>query len=174
MQKPDHKRFHAVMAAMGENFSKPPSTTLLDLYWQSLADWSIEEFEAAARQLLQTAEFMPRIADFVKLRAAADRETAGEVFASLRQWLKYSPNGYTLQPYTPRAIATAIGAIGGVQAYAMAHADQMPFLERRFCEHYHDIHQAEEAREALPYAPLRGALPAPPGRSLPAPDELEQ
>ena len=45
---------------------------------------------------------------------------------------------------------SAIRAMGGPNAYAMADEDKLPFLERRFCEHYDQIVSHEDTREALP------------------------
>lgn len=145
----DREAFLEIVVGFAELKGKSLSAPALELYWNSMQHWSLAEFKTAANQLLRTCAFMPVPKDFEDLRKAG-RETAGEIFAGLRQWLQYSPTGYTLQASTPRAIASALGAIGGPHAYAMARADQMQFLERRFCEHYDDISGAEETRQAVP------------------------
>ncbi len=49
-----------------------------------------------------------------------------------------------------RAIDAAVRAIGGYSAIAMSRTDQTPHLERRFCEHYEQIRDANEIRAAVP------------------------
>jgi hypothetical protein len=149
MQSTDFERFHVLLLGMGELYTKEISRPLLDAYWVALRDWDLEAFEAACAHLMQHQTFMPRPSEFTALRKAG-RETAGEVFAGIRQWLKYTPNGYMLDPKTPRIIASAIRAIGGANAYAMCDEEKLPFLERRFCEHYDQISGADDTRKALP------------------------
>ena len=128
---------------------KSLSAPALELYWNAMQAWSLEDFQAAANQLIRTCEWMPTPKHFEDLRKAG-RDTPGEVFADIRRWLKYTPNGYTLQPDTPRAIESAIRAMGGANAYAMCDEAKLPFLERRFCEHYEQITEADDTREAVP------------------------
>lgn len=149
MQATDFERFRVLMIGMGELYGKEISGPLLDAYWVALRKWEIKPFEEACAHLMGNATFMPRPADFTALQKAG-RETAGEVFSNIRQYLKYTPNGYTLHPETPRVIESAIRAMGGANAYAMCDEEKLPFLERRFCEHYDQISSAEDTREAVP------------------------
>lgn len=149
MQSTDFERFHVLMLGMGELYGKEISGPLLDAYWVALRSWELPDFEAGCAHLMANATFMPRPAEFTALRKAG-RETAGEVFAGIRQYLKYTPNGYTLQPDTPRVIESAIRAMGGPNAYAMCDEEKLPFLERRFCEHYEQISSHDETRNSVP------------------------
>jgi hypothetical protein len=149
MQTSDKEQFLKVMNGLAAMRKATLIPEVLDLWWACMADWSIEDFKAAAVQVLKTSSFMPTPKDFEDLRKAG-RETAGEVFASIGRYLEYSPQGYTVKANTPRPIAAAIRAMGGADAYAMCEVDKLPFLERRFCEHYEQITGAHELREALP------------------------
>lgn len=145
----DREAFLEIVVGFAELKGKSLSAPALELYWNSMQHWTLAEFRTAANQLLRTCTFMPVPKDFEDLLKAGC-DTPGEVFAGIRQWLEYSPAGYTLKSTTPRAIASALGAIGGPNAYAMARTDQLQFLEKRFCEHYEDISGAEATREAVP------------------------
>ena len=149
MQASDRVDFLKVLNGMAAMKKAQLIPEVLDLWWACMADWSIQEFKAAAVHVLKNTTFMPQPKDFEDLRKAG-RNTAGEAFASVGQWLKYGPYGYTLQPNTPRIIAAAIRAMGGADAYAMCEVDKLPFLEKRFCQHYETLEEAEETREALP------------------------
>lgn len=155
----EFSRFHAVMTGMAELYQRELSPVLLDAYWISLRDWPLEAFEAAAGQLMKTAEFMPRPADFTALRKAG-RATAGEAWAKV---LEFARKGYirwdgggrptrdnSVESPDEQLIDRAVRAIGGYEAIAMSPTDKTHFLEKRFCEHYSDIQDAEEIREAVP------------------------
>jgi hypothetical protein len=149
MKPVDRKPFLEIVMGFAELKGKQLSAPALELYWNAMQDWNLADFKAAAEQLLKTCEFMPTPKHFEDLRKAG-KETAGEVFASIRQWLQYTPNGYTVKQETPHAIAASIRAMGGPNAYAMCEEDKLPFLERRFCEHYDQIAGVEEIRDRLP------------------------
>lgn len=149
MQPTDKPHFLRVLNGMAAMKKTTLIPEVLDLWWMCMADWSIEDFMSAAVQVMKTSTFMPGPKDFEDLRKAG-RETAGEVFAGLRQWLKYTPHGYLLDPDTPRKIASAFAAMGGAQAYAMCDEEKLPFLERRFCEHFEQISEVEDVRVNVP------------------------
>jgi hypothetical protein len=149
MQANDKADFLKVLNGVALMRKAPLVPEVLELWWACMSDWRIEDFKAAAIHVLKTSAFMPTPKDFEDLRKAG-RETAGEVFAGLRQWLKYTPNGYTLKPNTPRNIESAIRAMGGPNAYANCQEDKLPFLERRFCEHFETLQGATDTRTALP------------------------
>lgn len=155
MQATDKPEFLKVMNGMAAMRKASLIPEVLDLWWICVADWKIEDFKAAAVQVLKTTTFMPQPKDFEDLRKAG-RETAGEVFASISRWIVYSPHGHTLREDTPRAIAAAIRAMGGANAYMMSDERKLPFLERRFCEHYDQITGVEDIRAVLPQIAYEG------------------
>jgi hypothetical protein len=155
MKPSDRKPFLEIVIGFAELKGKTLSAPALELYWNAMQTWELSDFQIAANRLLLTCPFMPTPKDFEDLRKAG-RETAGEVFAEIRQWLRYSPNGYTLQPDTPRNIETAIRAMGGPNAYANCQVNKLPFLERRFCEHLETLQDVTGTRAALPQLDVKG------------------
>lgn len=149
MKPSDRENFLKIVVGFAELKGKMLSAPALALYWNAMQDWELDDFQAAANQLLKTAQFMPQPKDFEDLRRAG-RETAGEVFARIGEYLEYSPHGYRIKAGTPRSIESAIRAMGGADSYAMCRSDQVHFLEKRFCEHYEQISSHEDTREALP------------------------
>jgi hypothetical protein len=145
----DGERFNRLITGMSRMYGSDPDQLVLDAYWIALRSWEFEDLQRAAAHLMQTSKFMPRPADFNELRKAG-QPTSGEVFAGIRQWLKYGAYGYTLQPNTPPKIATAIRAIGGPDEIAMCEVDKLHFLEKRFTEHYDQISDRQEIRDAVP------------------------
>lgn len=144
MQPADMDRFRAVMAGMAKLYERELDAPLMDAYWLALRRWSLHEFEQAAGHLMTTSKFMPRPADFNELRKAA-RPTAGEAWAEVLEHIKGGYRSGGLNPETDHAVRT----LGGYRALAMLDADQLPWLERRFAEHYGDMAAVAETRTAL-------------------------
>lgn len=126
-----------------------------EIWWMAMAAWSLEDFKAAAAQLAGSIEFMPSPFHFEQLRKAG-RSTAGEAWASVLQYVRndWSPlgpilNGGTSEPQS-ELVKRVVAAIGGYRAIAQSNTENTHFLERRFCEHYEDMQDALEIREALP------------------------
>ena len=152
MTPADRKPFLETIVGFAELKGKQLSAPAMELYWRSMQDWSLSDFRAAAEQLVRTSEFMPTPKDFEDLRKAG-RPTAGEAWMRV---LQYARHGYNANfplasggPDDP-IIRLAVAAIGGYGAIAMSDASKTSFLERRFCEHFEDIQDVEEVREAVP------------------------
>lgn len=113
----------------------------IDLYWNAMQSWAIEEFRAAASHLVQTCEFMPNPYHFTKLRKAGEL-TAGEAWDLVK-------SGAVLEPGSRAYRAAQI--VGG--QYYIRHADverDLPFIERRFLQAFADLEKVDPVREALP------------------------
>lgn len=145
MDGSDFGRFRAVMTGLAKVYDREIDGPLLDAYWLALRDWSLDDFERAAGHLLATSPFMPRPAAFRALRDAG-RLTAGEAFAIA---LKHAAGGYRYGSTIP-PVERAVAALGGWAVLARATEDSVPFLERRFAEHYAELEDRVEAREAVP------------------------
>jgi hypothetical protein len=152
MTRDDYEAFCEIVLGFAELKGRQLSAPALELYWRAMQHWSIEEFRAAAEQLLRTCEFFPTPKDFESLRKAG-RPTAAEA------WLKAVEASagaiscgrvMTVRTCGDPLIDRAVRAIGGYGAIAMCDEDKLHFLERRFAEHYESIQDAEEVRAALP------------------------
>jgi hypothetical protein len=158
MQQSDFQRFKAVMNGMAKLYERELDAAVLDAYWLALRDWELADFEAAAGQLMRSSKFMPRPAEFHELRKAG-RPTAGEAWIRVLEYVRkgyarwegggISKFGNAPQP-DDALIDRAVQAIGGYDAIAMSSTDKTPFLEKRFCEHYDSMQDADEIREAVP------------------------
>jgi hypothetical protein len=159
MIQADRQKFIEIVLGFAELKSKQLSAPALELYWRAMQRWSLEDFRAAAEQLVLTCEFMPTPKDFEDLRKAG-RQTAGEAWAMV---LEYVRKGYhrwhggglpTLNTEVQKPLSNlldrAVAAIGGYQAIAMSEIDKTHFLERRFAEHFEAMQEADDIREAVP------------------------
>jgi hypothetical protein len=110
----------------------------LTIWWNSMQDWSIADFEQAAAHLVRHSKFMPSPYEFEELRRA------GELTASEAWTLALS--GAELQPGCRAARAALI--VGG--QYAIRHANterDLPHIERRFLDAYEQLADVDPARE---------------------------
>lgn len=147
MKPEDRKAFLEVIIGFAELKGKQLSAPALEIYWRAMQGWTLEEFRAAAEELLRRCEFMPTPKDFEDLRNAG-RLTPGEAWAralSLVRTGNYRGD-YDLAPEIERAVH----AIGGWRVIAQSSDEGLAFLERRFAEHYEAIREAEDTREAVP------------------------
>lgn len=152
MNPVDRKSFLEVVVGFAELKGKQLSAPAIELYWRSLQHWSLEDFRAAAEQLLRTCEFMPLPKDFEDLRKAG-RPTSGEA------WMKAVQNSSSAIVCGQVTHGTSCGdpmvdraarAVGGYGVIAMTDSDKLCFLEKRFCEHYESMQEAEDTRDAVP------------------------
>lgn len=149
MQASDKEQFVKVMNGMAAMRKATLIPEVLDLWWACMADWKIEDFKAAAIQVLKTQTFMPTPKDFEDLRKAG-RETAGEAWLVARGYIVWGLHGFTLHPDCPPLIAKALHVIGGPNVIGMCDEDKLTFLERRFTEHFETMQESEDTRQAVP------------------------
>ena len=151
----------AFVAALTELKALKPGGPLtkeqFSAWWNHMRTrWEISDFQCACRKLADDLEFMPNPFHFEQLRKAA-RTLPGEAWA---QVLECARKGLKLPD--DQLIRRAVEILGGIRVIAMSETDKTHFLERRFVEHYEQLQDAEEIREALPQiagpAPIRDLL----------------
>lgn len=152
MTPADKREFAEIVTGFAELKGKALSKPALMLFWNAMQDWTIEDFRAAASQLVKTCEFMPTPKHFEDLRKAS-RPTSGEAWDLARrscgsaiQCGQVTQNGTCGDPFIDRVVR----AMGGYGVIAMCDSDKLHFLERRFSEHYEAMQDIEDVREALP------------------------
>lgn len=148
MKPSDRKKFVEVVLGFAELKGKALSAPALELYWRAMQNWPLEDFLAAAEQLVRTSEFMPTPKDFEDLRKAG-RPTAGEAWLEARACARGWRERYPVRT-GDQLIDRVVAAIGGYRAIAMCDLDRMGFLERRFAEHFESMQDAQDVREAVP------------------------
>jgi hypothetical protein len=159
MQTSDYPEFLRVVNGLA--VMKPGANTLtpeaLDMWWLSLADWTIEEFRAAAAQLAVSVEFMPNPYHFAQLRKKASTEVCGEAWGNLLLVIRRS--GYGRENLSPK-VERVIAAMGGWSVLSMMKTEELPFREKRFRELWEEIGDVDEARKALPSASMDAGVKA--------------
>lgn len=166
MQATDGKKFRELLRAMNRVLACQSGAELdnpmLDVYWLALRDWPMQDFEQACAHLLRTERFMPKPADFTDLRRAGE-VTSGEAWARVVAHARDLPvsGGYLQGRASGDALLDAAArAVGGYRVVANASERDLQFLEQRFTEHFDEILDRSDVREALPQLTRDPSRPA--------------
>lgn len=117
----------------------------IEVWWLTLSPkWTLDEFRQAVTHLNESSEFMPSAYHFEQLRKAG-RQTAGEAWAYALDVVRHGR-----YPTDDEHIERVVRAVGGWKVLAMTTDESLPFIERRFCEHFDAIQDADDVREAVP------------------------
>ena len=162
MQPEDRRAFLEVIVGFAELKGKALSAPALELYWNAMQAWSIEDFRAAANHLVGTCQFMPTPKDFEDLKRAG-KPTTAEAWLSARKACMWTIQGYIERPGTDPLISQALRTIGGANALAICDEDKLHFLERRFVQVYESLQDSNDTRQALPQIAGPAARPRLPG-----------
>ena len=146
MQPGDREEMARILVSLAE--MKPGgkiTAESLELWFQAMHRWSIEEFRAAAQHLMLHEEYFPNPWHFEQLRKA-QRMTSGEAWAIALQHVR--SGGYHNAKTEPE-VERAVAAMGGWKVIAWSSVDSLPFLEKRFAAHYDQLADVAEVREQV-------------------------
>jgi hypothetical protein len=147
MTATDRKQFLEIVIGFAELKGKVLSAVALELYWRSMQDWDLADFQLAANHLLRTCTFMPTPKDFEDLRKSG-RDTASE---SWDRAVKHaSSSAYRWGPLGDARIDMLVRGLGGYSAIAMCDESKLQFLERRFCDNFDNVQNADDVRKTIP------------------------
>jgi hypothetical protein len=138
----DRIEFVRVLNGMAAIKGKALTPEAIDLWWQSMQRWSIDDWKSAASHLLTSLEWMPTPYHFTQLRRAGEL-TAGEAWAKV---LGGSPLTYGSRE---ERAARAVGGQRHIRFADIEHA--LPHIERRFKDAYAELSDVDLTREALPH-----------------------
>jgi hypothetical protein len=145
MTPSDRQSFIEIVIGFAELKGKQLSAPALELYWNAMQHWTMQDFQQAANHLVRTCEFMPTPRDFESLRKAG-RITAGEAWAMVLAAVRRSDYDHGISPLIDRVV----GACGGYRLIGQTEVNQTQFIERRFAEHFEVIQDADDTRAAVP------------------------
>lgn len=144
MLQPDKVEFVKIINGLS---ALKPSTKLtadaIELFWNALADWPMDEFRSAANVLNKTCEFMPNPYHFEQLRKSAG-------VGKHQAWAEARKRCVQSIEHPNDRITRAAQLVGGYYEIGHTLIKDMPFLANRFMAAYEEIGEAEQARQALP------------------------
>lgn len=138
MRQDDFDRFAAMLAVVAEYCGKALSPGVISLYWQGLQDLDIDAVRQALNAHVQnpdTGQYMPKIADIRRMLGGTTRD------AALMAWNKVCEavgraGSYRSVCFDDPIINRVLLDIGGWPELCAKPADEMPFVERNFCDRY--------------------------------------
>jgi len=140
------------MTALGEYYDKKPSPGVLQLYFQGLAEYAIEDIERAVNLHLRNADngqFMPRIADLVKLIEGSTGDRAAMAWSKVHEAVKRI-GPYQTVVFDDPLIHVVLADMGGFHELCDMKSSDAPFKARDFETRYRAY---AARREVPPYDP---------------------
>lgn len=112
MTNQNRTEFAKLCALMSEAFGKPMSEMLIDIYFDGLKDFEIEQVTSAVQQAVKSRTFMPKIAELCELIGGSASDHAELAWRTFIDLVKFEGSYPSLQIYDG-GIAYAIECMGG-------------------------------------------------------------
>lgn len=140
MRKEDENKFGQLMSTIAAHYKSELSVLIIDMYWESLKQYTYEEVRDATFTHLKDVEkgqFMPKIADLIGIiqtSKGTDSKTAWlEVMNEIRRVGSYSA------PNVPERSLEAIRRIGGWRNICAMTEQELLFASRRFIDEHMQV-----------------------------------
>ena len=142
-QKPE---FLQTIAALAEQHQRELSPAALKLWWAAMAHWKLDDFKRAATFLARSSEFMPKPADFERLRANAALNPH-EAWSAV---VAHATGGYRTGAKVDAIVAETVERMGGFAMIGQSNRDRLQWLKRDFVEFYASVVDEKVAAGVLP------------------------
>lgn len=149
MKVEDKKRFLSCLVATSEYYGKPMSDAVIGLWWEGLKAYDIAAIEHAFASHVKnpdTGQFMPKIADVVKMIGGTTNDR------SLVAWAKVDKAVRQVGPYETVVfddplINRVLHDMGGWMILAEKTDDDWPFVAKEFEQRYRGYAMRDEIPE---------------------------
>jgi len=131
-------RFAKALSALAEYYGRELSDGVIQLYWQGLQQFSIDEIETAVGRHLQnpdTGQWMPKIADVVRMLEGTTQSSAAIAWAKIMRAIG-SVGQYQSIAFDDPVIHLTIDDLGGWPGICQTTEQELPFLQSRFEKNY--------------------------------------
>ena len=137
MKPNDLKEFASIMRMLNEAFvgKSNISPELVEVYFNILMRFDIEDVQRASNNIMQTWEFhfLPKPAHFIKEIEGTESDRSHEVWQDVIDQI--SRKGINNVKFDSD-VMRAINAVGGLMAIGHCDVDKLQFKERSFLENY--------------------------------------
>lgn len=163
MTEADKSGFVAALAEL--SLLRPAGLKLTEAHyvawWNAMrGGWTLQEFRAACATLAQSVDdFTIGPQHFAQLRKKAADTTPAEAWEKVCQLVR-AGSDTDRNRVAPR-IQRVVRAMGGWRHLEMGETATRHFREKRFCELWEELGEADEARLALPSVAARAGLTGP-------------
>lgn len=132
------QRFGAAMLVLGEYYSREISTGVIELYWQALRKYDIEAIETAIHRHLSnpdSGQYMPKIADIVRMIDGTSQDSAARAWSLLEEALQ-RVGTYRDIVFPDPIIHRVVYDMGGWVSFGQKSVKEWPFVAKEFQERY--------------------------------------
>lgn len=146
MKQQDFDEFCEMLDLVAEQYHKTLSDGAKMLYWQGLADFDISAVKQAAFRHLRNpdnGQFMPKIADFVRMLQGTTQDSALTAWAKVDQAVRRIGT-YTDVVFDDAIIHRVIHDMGGWIGFGTKGEDEWPFVAKEFENRYRGFKQRNE------------------------------
>jgi len=124
-------KFREYMATLGELFDKPITPLLTSLYWKTLEPFTDEECEGAIEEILLSAKFFPKPAEFMERLRGKEQDKATVAWIKLVDGIR-SKGPYRSVKFDDPVIHAVIEFMGGWPSTGDWLEDEMKWKQREF------------------------------------------
>lgn len=149
MKQQDFDEFCEMLDLIAEQHSKRLSDGLKMLYWQGLSDFDLAAVkQAAARHLRNpdTGQFMPKIADFIRMLQGSTQDSALLAWAKVDKAVR-QVGTYEDVVFDDPLIHRVIQDMGGWIGFGSKSEDEWPFVAKEFENRYRGFKAKNEVPE---------------------------
>jgi len=132
-EKHDKPKFIKRLLALGEIWGKELSKVVMDIYWETLENYDIEDVKAAFNHIGKTSRFFPKPADFIEAIDGDAESRASLAWASLVDAIEIHGHGKSVRFDDP-AIMSVVAAMGGW--IELCQRPDLKFRQREFSNLY--------------------------------------
>lgn len=156
MQKRDEKKFAELMVVLAEVYDSgnTPSKLKMEVYFQALKDFKIEDVEKAVKGLIytRTTASFPKPAEIIQEIRGTTRDRATEAWLEVLQTVKMVGH-YQSVRFADPAIHSVIEAMGGwVRLAGNMRADEEIWRQKEF-ERLYEVLSTNPRKSAPTYLP---------------------
>lgn len=149
MKQQDFDEFCEMLDLIAEQHNKRLSDGLKTLYWQGLADFDLAAVQQAAARHLRnpdTGQFMPKIADFIRMLQGSTQDSALVAWAKVDKAVR-QVGTYEDVVFDDPLIHRVIQDMGGWIGFGSKNEDEWPFVAKEFENRYRGFKVKSEIPE---------------------------
>ncbi len=148
----DKRKFAEAMVVLSEYYGRPVSDGVIELYWQGLKGYDIGAITQAFTRHMhnpESGQFMPKIADVVRMLQGSTQDTALKAWSKVDQAVRRIGN-YADVVFDDPLIHRVLHDMGGWIGIGQKTEDEWPFVAREFENRYRGYRMRSEVPEYPP------------------------
>lgn len=138
MKQHEFSKFSELMYLVAEQYGKTLSDGLIALYWQGLANYDFDAVKQALSRHMQNpdnGQFMPKIADVVRMMTGTTQDSALIAWAKVEKALRQVGSGQSVV-FDDAVIHAVLVDMGGWIALGKVTEKELPFKAKEFENRY--------------------------------------